>query len=716
MDLATLLFLLLLVRLSCLAVWSHTLSRSSLPPENGAPFTLSSRRGRPAAFAARPLPSLLSSASRPRSPSSRASKTSLRVVAEPPVGPKKREAEMEQEMQELDAIVRQVEDDVTIAGGELLAPEDREDTSSSSSRPLYPTPPGGLGVSRPASAATDDVVDGDDGLSWERREMQRARQKCSRKWVKDRVTRARQNYLRNLRKTWPRNFLIQGILRAIRDHMKVASTSRGVNWEQSNYLTWLNWDDKVRAARDPRTEIPKYFEAPIHGILEGNLCITQAVEQSAAMKATMTLFQGTACYRSEALEETGTEIELGVGHQFQPLHSHEHHHDSAFFVREAEATLGRNAFPRANLLPTVDKPRVLDIGCGTGDSTALLQTKYQGAAVEGVDLSPHMIAVARYRYPHMEFHHAAGERTFFDNDTFDMVTMFAVSHELPKGVTFKILQEGLRILKPGGRFVLVDQDPESPIIRRQLALPEITTYIEPYLKDWCTVDLHRYFSKAGYQVMKKIQKGVFVTVVAKKPDSSSGGETPKDHLMRGDVGSMINAGIEAVGKMLNNPLKALQDAGIDLPPPSFSPPSQPVSSLATPLASQDQQGQQEELSVVAPPPPPMSVAMRKGNTAKLVTPKPPYKDPFLHRFEDETDSHRSSSRQAAADSRAERARPHQQQQEGDTRRPPSPSRPQAEQRLDEAASGEQTAVERAESNPSVTSEDRNLPKGVWGFF
>ena len=150
-------------------------------------------------------------------------------------------------------------------------------------------------------------------------------------------------------------------------------------------MQWLNWDDKVRAARDPRTEIPKYFEAPIHGILEGNLCITQvsqsvnptpsphthprvslplclrthpqAVEQSAAMKATMTLFQGTACYRSEALEETGTEIELGVGHQFQPLHSHEHHHDSAFFVREAEATLGRNAFPRANLLPTVDKPR-----------------------------------------------------------------------------------------------------------------------------------------------------------------------------------------------------------------------------------------------------------------------------------------------------------------------------------------------------------------------
>ena len=190
--------------------------------------------------------------------------------------------------------------------------------------------------------------------------------------------------------------------------------------------------------------------------------------------------------------------------------------------------------------------------------------------------------------------------------------------------------------------------------------------------------------------------------------------------MRGDVGSMINAGIEAVGKMLNNPLKALQDAGIDLSPPSFSPPSPPVSSLAIPLGSHDQQGQEEEeLSVVAPPPPPMSVAMRKGKTAKLVTPKPPYKDPFLHRFEDDSHSHRSSSsRRAAADRRAERARPQQQQQqEWDTRRPPSPSRPQAEQRLDEAASGEQqTAVERAESNPSVTSEDRNLPKGVWGFF
>jgi len=39
--------------------------------------------------------------------------------------------------------------------------------------------------------------------------------------------------------------------------------------------------------------------------------------------------------------------------------------------------------------------RVVDLGCGTGELTALLAARWPGAVVEGVDSSPAMLARAR---------------------------------------------------------------------------------------------------------------------------------------------------------------------------------------------------------------------------------------------------------------------------------------------------------------------------------
>lgn len=40
--------------------------------------------------------------------------------------------------------------------------------------------------------------------------------------------------------------------------------------------------------------------------------------------------------------------------------------------------------------------KVLDVGCGTGESTRYLSRLYQGVAVEGMDISPGMLAVAHH--------------------------------------------------------------------------------------------------------------------------------------------------------------------------------------------------------------------------------------------------------------------------------------------------------------------------------
>ncbi|CEM01877.1 unnamed protein product [Vitrella brassicaformis CCMP3155] len=349
-----------------------------------------------------------------------------------------------------------------------------------------------------------------------------------------------------LRRMWPESLFLRAVLRGFRDHMKAASGARGINWEESDYFKWIDWSERVRNATDGRTVIPAYFEAPIHGILGGNLCITQAVEQSAAMSATMMLFQGVRCFRKEALNRLQDDIEsAGPPSTHVPSIDEWQQEGAAVHVDHllpavpvlVDQAGQEDVNATADMVPVSRIKRILDVGCGTGDSTALLQARYPNAEVEGVDLSPHMIAVARYRYPNMVFHHEAGEKTFFENDTFDMVTMFAVAHELPKGVTFRILKEAHRILRKGGCFLFVDQDPESPTIRRQLAVPEITGYIEPYLADFCSINLPKYFRRAGYKVITTNREGVFVAVLARKLDEgelSDDDELEEDTLVVGD--------------------------------------------------------------------------------------------------------------------------------------------------------------------------------------
>jgi SAM-dependent methyltransferase len=60
---------------------------------------------------------------------------------------------------------------------------------------------------------------------------------------------------------------------------------------------------------------------------------------------------------------------------------------------------------------------LLDVACGTGRHLEYLKDRYD---VEGLDLSPELLAIARQRHPDIRFHHA--DMTAFDlGKTFDIV-------------------------------------------------------------------------------------------------------------------------------------------------------------------------------------------------------------------------------------------------------------------------------------------------------
>lgn len=104
---------------------------------------------------------------------------------------------------------------------------------------------------------------------------------------------------------------------------------------------------------------------------------------------------------------------------------------------------------------------VLDVGCGTG-TLALHAKRRVGAAgpVWGIDASPQMIAAARRKAKKagvdVRFGEAIVESLPFSDGRFDAVLSTLMLHHLPRAAREQCAREMFRVLKPGGRAVVVD--------------------------------------------------------------------------------------------------------------------------------------------------------------------------------------------------------------------------------------------------------------------
>ena len=144
-------------------------------------------------------------------------------------------------------------------------------------------------------------------------------------------------------------------------------------------------------------------------------------------------------------------------------------------------SLGADRAWRRRALREVIGPRVLDEACGTGDFAIAiakhLRNRGQSASVVGVDISEGMLEVMRRKIEAAGLSDAvAGRGTTvhaetgdccalqFPDASFDTVTVaFGVRNFEDRE---KALQEVLRVLRPGGHFVMLELGiPRNPIIR-----------------------------------------------------------------------------------------------------------------------------------------------------------------------------------------------------------------------------------------------------------
>ena len=107
------------------------------------------------------------------------------------------------------------------------------------------------------------------------------------------------------------------------------------------------------------------------------------------------------------------------------------------------------------VFPPRENISILDVGCGTGTQLALYNKA--GCKLFGVDTSPAMLEKARCKLGEIaELRLEDASHMPFPNQTFDLVTMVLVLHEMPALLRPSILSECKRVVKAEGRVLLID--------------------------------------------------------------------------------------------------------------------------------------------------------------------------------------------------------------------------------------------------------------------
>jgi len=151
------------------------------------------------------------------------------------------------------------------------------------------------------------------------------------------------------------------------------------------------------------------------------------------------------------------------------------------FFRAGEAEIEGVMRRVATLAVKTPGRRALDFGCGPGRLTQALATRF--AEVDGVDISPSMIGLARQmnrQGDRVRYHlNGADDLSLFPDPVFDFIYSSLTLQHLEPPLARRYLAEMLRVLRPGG--LLVFQLPGREIslakrIKRLLPRPLLDWY------------------------------------------------------------------------------------------------------------------------------------------------------------------------------------------------------------------------------------------------
>ncbi len=173
-------------------------------------------------------------------------------------------------------------------------------------------------------------------------------------------------------------------------------------------------------------------------------------------------------------------------------------------------------------------PRVLEIGCGTGNLTAALLGR--GAIVTAIDQNPDMIAVATEKLGdgggRLTVHEMAAVEIAdrFPAQSFDAVAASLAFSEMSADEQQYVLEAVRRLLRPGGRLVIADEILPAGVLGRiayacvRWPLAALT-YVLTQTTTSAVRDLGRKVQAAGFELReeRRLPRGGIGIFIAVKP-------------------------------------------------------------------------------------------------------------------------------------------------------------------------------------------------------
>jgi ubiquinone/menaquinone biosynthesis C-methylase UbiE len=187
------------------------------------------------------------------------------------------------------------------------------------------------------------------------------------------------------------------------------------------------------------------------------------------------------------------------------------------------------------------KLRLLDVGCGTGRFLDFVKQAWPRLQITGLDMSDAYIRHAKrhLRCSRTSFIVGKAEEIPLSDNSQDAVTSIFLFHELPPKIRRTELRECARVLKPGGRLVLLDslQRGDQPDYEGLLELFPCS-YHEPYYASYIKEDFGSLASESG---LKFVQSATFflakVMIFAKPVTKMAGSATRTRQILTSAYGS-----------------------------------------------------------------------------------------------------------------------------------------------------------------------------------
>jgi 2-polyprenyl-3-methyl-5-hydroxy-6-metoxy-1,4-benzoquinol methylase len=156
--------------------------------------------------------------------------------------------------------------------------------------------------------------------------------------------------------------------------------------------------------------------------------------------------------------------------------------------------------------------RVLDLGCGFGLFSLYYASVHPGLTIEGFDLNPRRILMARAAALRLGLGNVRYEvddvMEFRGGPRFDTAYMLDIVHHIPKHAVQPLLEQLAKTLPEGGRLLVKDVD-RAPAYKRWFthALDKVMDPWTP-VHYWAADDLQRLLEVVGFRVHRHLMNDI----------------------------------------------------------------------------------------------------------------------------------------------------------------------------------------------------------------